>query len=166
MPALVPEITIRRMTEPDIQRVHALDVLSFSLPWSENSFRYELTENTNSRGWVAEVLQDGSANLIGMLILWLILDEAHIATLAIHPDYRRKGYARSLLISALEAAYQEGARHAYLEVRAGNQAAREMYEKLGFTVVGRRLHYYHDNNEDALLMTLEEMKTASPRLGS
>lgn len=152
-----PEISIRRMKVEDVPGVHALDVLSFNLPWSERSFRYEVTENANARTWVAEVPQSGAARLVGMLVLWFFLDEAHIATLAVHPGFRRRGIARKILQTALSAAYREGARRSYLEVRAGNQAALQMYQELGFEVVGRRPRYYHDNNEDALLMTLENL---------
>ncbi|HCC79356.1 MAG: ribosomal-protein-alanine N-acetyltransferase [Chloroflexi bacterium GWB2_49_20] len=157
MADLAPEISIRRMKVEDVPVVHALDVLSFNLPWSERSFRYEVTENANARTWVAEVPQPGPARLVGMLVLWFFLDEAHIATLAIHPEFRRRGIARRILQIALNAAYREGARRAFLEVRAGNQAAILMYQELGFEEVGRRPRYYHDNNEDALLMTLENL---------
>lgn len=150
-----PEISIRHMKLADVSAVYALDVLSFSLPWSERSFRYEVTGNTNARNWVAELPQQGTVRLVGMLVLWFILDEAHIATLAVHPQFRRRGIARRILQTALSAAYKEGARRALLEVRAGNQAALKMYEEMGFEIVGRRNHYYHDNDEDALLMTLE-----------
>jgi len=155
MTEVAPEIGIRRMKLADVPKVYALDVLSFSLPWTERSFRYEVTENANARNWVAELTQDGSARLVGMLVLWFFLDEAHIATLAVHPEFRRRGIARRILQTALSAAYKEGAQRSLLEVRAGNQAALSMYKEFGFEIVGRRSHYYHDNDEDALLMTLE-----------
>ena len=150
-----PEISIRRMDAADIPGVYALDVLSFSLPWTERSFRYEVTGNANARNWVAELPQEGTGRLVGMLVLWFFLDEAHIATLAVHPDFRRRGIARKLLQTALSAAYNEGARRSLLEVRVGNLAALNMYKEFGFEIVGRRSHYYHDNDEDAILMTLE-----------
>ena len=78
---------IRRMKLEDVPAVHEIDMLSFTLPWSERSFRYEITENPVSRGWVVEV--DGQ--VIAMLVLWLIVDEAHIATIAVHPNFRRQG---------------------------------------------------------------------------
>ena len=62
-----------------------------------------------------------------------------------------------MMITALNAAFREGARSSYLEVRATNQAALQMYKELGFKIVGRRSHYYHDNQEDALLLTLEKL---------
>lgn len=157
MVAPLPELNIRRMDLADVPGVFALDVLSFSLPWTERSFRYEVTENANARNWVAELPQNGSPRLVGMLVLWFFLDEAHIATLAVHPEFRRRGVARKLLHIALKAAYDEGAERSLLEVRAGNQSALNMYKAMGYEIVGRRRHYYHDNDEDALLMTLENL---------
>jgi [ribosomal protein S18]-alanine N-acetyltransferase len=142
---------IRRMTMEDVPVVHEIDMLSFSLPWPERSFRFELTENPTSRGWVAEV----SGKVVAMLVLWLIVDEAHIATIAVHPDFRRQGLGEQILLHALKAVRDEGARRAFLEVRAGNSAAQAMYEKYGFEVAGVRPGYYRDNNEDALLMNFE-----------
>jgi ribosomal-protein-alanine N-acetyltransferase len=152
------EFKVRHMTETDVPQVYALDVLSFSLPWTESSFRYEASENTSARGWVTEYTRAGETRLAAMLVLWIFLDEAHIATLAVHPEFRRRGIANQILQIALNAAYDEGAERALLEVRASNLAARELYEKFGFEVVGRRTRYYHDNNEDALLMTLEKLQ--------
>ena len=143
---------IRRMTLADIPTVHEIDMLSFSLPWSERSFRFELTENPVARGWVAEV--DGKIS--AMLVLWFIVDEAHIATIAVHPDFRRQGIGEHILLHALKDVQGEGARRAFLEVRIGNLAAQAMYKKYGFEVAGVRPRYYRDNNEDALLMNLEK----------
>ncbi len=146
-------IAIRRMTLEDIPTVHAIDMLSFSLPWPESSFHFELTGNPVSRGWVAE--SDG--RLAAMLVLWLIVDEAHIATIATHPDFRRQGIGEQLMIAALLAARAEGASRAFLEVRAGNLGALSMYKKYGFVIAGVRPKYYKDNNEDAILMDLEDL---------
>ena len=145
-------VLIRRMRLEDVPAVHAIDVLSFSLPWPERSFRFELTENPTSRGWVTEV--DG--RVAAMLVLWFIVDEAHIATIAVHPDFRRQGLGEQILIHALRAVQDEGARRVFLEVRAGNFAAQALYKKYGFEIAGVRRGYYRDNNEDALLMNLEK----------
>ena len=115
--------------------------------------RYEVTDNPAARCWVAEL--DG--HVAGVLILWVIVDEVHIATVATHPDFRRQGIAKGLLVEALREAHNEGAKAALLEVRAGNEAALKMYETFGFEAVGRRERYYKDNFEDAILMTLSRM---------
>jgi [ribosomal protein S18]-alanine N-acetyltransferase len=144
---------IRRMSLEDVPAVHMIDQTSFSLPWPERSFRYEIEENPVSRSWVA--VENGQ--VAAMLVLWLIEDEAHIATIATHPEYRRRGIGEELMITALASAYEEGAKHAFLEVRAGNLAAQAMYKKYGFIQDGVRLRYYKDNNEDALLMSLDDI---------
>jgi [ribosomal protein S18]-alanine N-acetyltransferase len=144
---------IRRMTLEDIPAVVELDQISFSLPWPERSFRFELTDNPASRCWVAEA--DG--RVVGMIVTWLFVDEAHIATIATHPEYRRQGIASKLLIYTLQSVVREGAQSSFLEVRASNLAAQEMYRKFGYVEVGRRKGYYRDNNEDAILMNLERI---------
>ena len=147
-------VAIRRMTLEDVPIVHEIDTLSFSLPWPERSFHFELTENPVSRSWVAEF----GGRITAMLVLWLIIDEAHIATLATHPDFRRQGIGEQLMIAALLSARAEGAARAFLEVRAGNAAALALYGKYGFMVAGERPGYYKDNNENAILMNLEDLK--------
>lgn len=146
-------LLIRKMRIEDVPAAHEIDRSSFTLPWPERSLRFEVTDNPSARSWVAEL--DG--RVIGMLVLWMIVDEAHIATLATHPEFRRQGVAEQLLIKALEEAHEEGARSALLEVRAGNQVAQALYRKYGFKVAGRRERYYKDNNEDAVLMTLPSL---------
>lgn len=149
-------LTIRRMASEDVPAAHEIDVASFTLPWPERSLRFEVSDNPAARCWAAEL----GGRLVGMLVLWMIVDEAHIATLATHPDHRRQGIAAQLLIETLKSAYAEGARSALLEVRAGNQAAQELYRKFGFEIVGRRERYYKDNHEDAVLMTLSHLPIA------
>jgi [ribosomal protein S18]-alanine N-acetyltransferase len=83
---------------------------------------------------------------------WLMADEAHIATIASHPDWRGCGLGLYLMLALLDVAQAAGARLSTLEVRAGNLPAQRLYEKLGFQIVGRRRHYYRDG-EDGLIMT-------------
>jgi len=148
---------IRRMTLDDIEQVVSIDRASFSLPWPERSFRYEITDNPAARCWVAESL----GRVVGTLVLWLVLGEAHVATIATHPDFRRQGVGRALLIHALQSAAADGAKRAYLEVRASNLVAQEMYRRFGFVETARRPRYYKDNGEEAVLMTLNALHAAS-----
>ena len=150
-------LNIRKMTVEDVPAVTALDQISFSLPWPERSFRFEVTDNPASRCWVAEV--DG--RVVGMIVAWLFVDEAHIATLATHPDFRRQGIAQKLLIHTLRYTFDEGAVSSFLEVRESNIAAQEMYRKFGYEDTGRRKRYYKDNDEDAILMTLSPLNVES-----
>ena len=149
---------IRPMTIEDLEQVHRIDVMSFSLPWSERSFRYELTSNPVARLWVADLADEGEPpQVAALLVIWHIIDEVHIATVAVHPDQRRGGIGRKLLATALLAAHEEGAQKAFLEVRRSNTPAQELYRRFGFEVVGVRPRYYKDNMEDALLLNLDRI---------
>lgn len=145
---------IRKMRLDDVPAVVELDQKSFSLPWPERSFRFELTDNPASHCWVAEL--DGK--VVGMIVVWLIASEAHVANLATHPDFRRRGIAKRLLSHALQDLLEKGARSSFLEVRESNLAAQAMYRKFGYTETGRRRRYYRDNDEDALLMSLHSLE--------
>ena len=142
-------MNIRPMIAADLPIVAELDQLIFSQPWPPAAFEAELV-NSNARCWVTEV----EARVVAAIVLWRVLDEAHIATIAVHPDFRRRGIGKALLKASMDAAYAEGARIYHLEVRAGNLAAQEMYAGFGYEIVGRRPRYYQDNGEDALLLTL------------
>jgi [ribosomal protein S18]-alanine N-acetyltransferase len=148
-------IIIRLMRPEDLDQVREIDRMSFSLPWPVSAFQYELNANPAALLWVAEVESPPAGRkLVGMIVIWLIVDEAHIATIAVHPDFRGQGIGRRLLSTALKEAIHRGANQAMLEVRAGNQAAQALYRRFGFEVTFRRPRYYRDNNEDALLMNL------------
>lgn len=155
MDSRAASLAIRRMGGQDIERVHQLDKLCFTLPWSRSSFQFDILENPHAIPLLAETPE---GVLAGSAITWVIVDEAHIATLAVHPDFRRAGLARRLLAVSLLLAARAGAQSSLLEVRAGNQAALDLYSGFGYAVVGRRLRYYQDNHEDALLMTLEQIE--------
>ena len=158
-------IMIRRMELRDIERVMEIDRQSFSLTWPERSYIYELTKNGNSRIWLAEIADPGPfLKVIGVLGVWVIVDEAHISTVAVDPAYRQLKVASQLLEYALKMAGEEGAAVARLEVRASNFPAIRMYENFGFKVVNRRPRYYSDNNEDALLMDLDMVSAGYTRL--
>lgn len=149
---------IRPMEIDDIKQVHDIDVLSFSQPWPEHSYRFEIKENQVSRQWVVEVTDtDGNHRVVAMVVLWLIQDEGHIATFAVHPDYRRQGIGRRLFTYTLAEALKEGIGKTLLEVRRGNIIAQRMYKQYGFKVTAVRHHYYRDNSEDALLMSLDPL---------
>lgn len=143
------------METTDLDQVVAIDQASFSLPWPASSFQFELNQNQSSRCWVAEYPSGSNAKVIAMAVVWFIIDEVHIATIAVLPEFRRMKIGQKLLAAILKDAVASGAAHAFLEVRATNQAARAMYQKFGFRDVGKRPHYYSDTLEDAILMNLE-----------
>lgn len=93
--------------------------------------------------------------VVGYAGMWLVLEESHLTSIAVREEYRGRAIGELLLISALERAVARGAEMMLLEVRISNTVARSLYEKYGFTRLGVRCAYYTDNNEDALLMTVE-----------
>lgn len=137
---------LRRMRTSDLPAVMEVDAASLPKPWSEAIWRSEL----ESPFGLYLVLEEGE-EVIGQIGVRSVLDELHVTNVAVHPGYRRRGYARALIRGALSA-YPD-ARLVHLEVRPTNGAARTLYRSLGFRETGRRPRYYGD--EDALLMTLD-----------
>jgi ribosomal-protein-alanine N-acetyltransferase len=153
------KVVIRKMEAADLDQVVAIDQVSFSLPWPASSFKYELNQNQTSRCWVAEFpAGDPEARVIAMAVVWMIIDELHIATIAVLPEFRHLRVGQKLLGVILKDAVNLGAVNAFLEVRETNRAARAMYQKFGFKEVGKRPHYYSDTQEDAILMNLEPIQ--------
>lgn len=99
------------------------------------------------------------ASIIGFSGLWLMVDEAHITTIAMHPNYRRLGLGEFMLASLIDIAYTIGAKWVTLEVRVSNYNAQNLYRKYGFREAGIRHRYYSDNQEDALIMWTEEINS-------
>ncbi len=99
------------------------------------------------------------SSIIGFAGLWLMVDEAHITTIAMHPDYRRKGLGEFMLVSLIDIAYNIGANWVTLEVRVSNYTAQNLYRKYGFHEKGLRQKYYSDNQEDALIMWTDEINS-------
>lgn len=156
----VLDINFRPMTIDDEPQVKDLDLISFKTPWPADAFRYELLESNNSICWVAEIYSESFQKLvIGSVIVWLILDEAHVATLAVKPEYRGLGVARRLLAVVLGVSANRGATQSLLEVRRSNGDALHLYYGFGYEIAGIRPGYYSDNHEDALLLTLKELDT-------
>jgi [ribosomal protein S18]-alanine N-acetyltransferase len=155
---VVETLVIRPMTAADLDQVLAIDQASFALPWPASAYRFELFDNPGSQLWVADAQSiEGKPAVIGMSVVWLILDEAHIATIAVHPDYRGQGIAQQLMCALLAGAIRQGCTQATLEVRAGNWQAQRLYNRFRFQLAGVRPRYYRDNNEDAWIMTVTDL---------
>lgn len=103
---------------------------------------------------------DEPAPVVGYGGLWLMVDEAHISTIASHPHWRRRGIGELLLLAMIDSAAEIGAEVVTLEVRVTNVPAQTLYTKYGFEVVGKRKGYYSDNGEDAYIMTTPSITTA------
>lgn len=142
------EIGYRFMTMQDIAAVTELERLSFTTPWPHDAFVNELTKNPNARYVV--VLHHNL--VIAYCGMWIVLDEAHITNIAVHPFYRGKKIGARLMRKMMQVAKMFGSKSMTLEVRPSNSPARTMYTKLGFTEHGLRKRYYSDNNEDAIIM--------------
>ena len=150
---MVARPPLRLIVEPmrleDLPAVHAIELASFTIPWPPHSYRSELESNKLAHYLVARA-GDTVAGYGGM---WLMVDEAHITTFAVHPAWRRQRIGERLLLAFLDLAIDRGAHEATLEVRLSNLRARKLYEKYGFRPVGLRPRYYSDDHEDALIMT-------------
>jgi ribosomal-protein-alanine N-acetyltransferase len=142
-------VVIEPMRLADLPAVHAIEQASFAAPWPPHAYRSELESNRLAHYLVARA-GDAVAAYGGM---WLMVDEAHITTFAVHPAWRRQRIGERLLLAFLDIATDLGAHEATLEVRLSNLGARRLYEKFGFRPVGLRPRYYSDDHEDALIMT-------------
>jgi ribosomal-protein-alanine N-acetyltransferase len=149
------EFIVRAMQPEDIPAVMDIDRCSFPNPWPENTYWYELRKNPASHLLVIQSRE--APRVVGIAGFWLVIDEVHISTFAVHPDWRGRGVGKILLLAMLRQAADLGAVSATLEVRAGNQAAQSLYRGFGFRVVGRRKEYYKNNGEDAVLMTADRI---------
>ncbi|MFQ5944998.1 MAG: ribosomal protein S18-alanine N-acetyltransferase, partial [Anaerolineae bacterium] len=109
------------------------------------------------------LIEDPADPVLGYAGFWQMGGETHISTIAVHPDHRRRGLGELLLLHMLDRAVEGGSKFVTLEVRESNRAAQELYEKYGFRGVGRRERYYTDNAEDALLMTLSDLRSPGSR---
>jgi [ribosomal protein S18]-alanine N-acetyltransferase len=152
-------VIVESMRLEDLPAVHAIEIASFTAPWPPHAYRSELESNKLAHYLVARA-GDTVAAYGGM---WLMVDEAHITTFAVHPAWRRQRIGERLLLAFLDLASDRGAHEATLEVRLSNLAARKLYEKYGFRPVGIRPRYYSDNGEDALIMTTDALASADMR---
>ena len=160
-PATKISLVCERMLLTDVPLVSELEKRCFPAPWSAETYRHELLHNARSFYSVIrpgrEVKFAHLPPILGYAGYWLLDGEAHIMTIAIHPDWRRHQLGEWLLLEILAAARTKEAHQATLEVRVGNNAAIALYTKLGFGEVGLRKRYYRDNNEDARLLTLFDL---------
>lgn len=169
---LLSPIILRPMRVEDIPDVMDIERCSFPSPWPESAYHYELRYRADSRylvivrrkeeeeeltpSWHERLLGRKATSrqpLLGYVGLRLRGDTAHIATIAVHPDWRGRGLGEYLLLAAVKEGLRWHVRWVTLEVRASNRVAQALYDKVGFVRAGVRQGYYHDG-EDALLMRL------------
>ena len=148
------KIKILPMQKTDVDNVMLIEEKAYGdHHWSKDSFYGELSNDLAHYNSAFDI--DG--NLIGYVGTWQVLDEAHITTLAVAPDLKRKKFGEALLIAAVEDCYKNEIKYITLEVRVSNIAAIKLYEKYGFKSLGTRKGYYQNNNEDALIMWTENI---------
>lgn len=153
-------IAVEPMRLHDVPAVQAIERLSFRTPWPAYAFEQELTTNRMAHYVVGRI----GPRVVGFAGIWLMVDEAHITTFGVHPDWRRRGVGRRMLLELLEISRRIGALRMTLEVRASNEGAQALYRGFGFEVTGRRTAYYTDDGEDAFVMTTPELE--GPRMRS
>lgn len=142
--------------EPEhLDAVMAIENVSFLTPWKREAFLFEILLNETADYVVA--LHRGQ--VVGYGGMWLVLDEAHITNIAVHPAFRGRGIGRRILRELIKRAALRGATKMTLEVRPSNLIARKLYQDLGFKEKGVRKRYYQDNHEDAIIMWLEDLRT-------
>lgn len=176
-------IQLRAMTDADIAQVLDIERQSFPTMWPQTAYKRELTNKIARYFVVARTSEETAAEasgltgiwgavrravgatetpqsddyLMGFIGLWLMVNEAHIVTIATRDECRRQGVGERLLIAAIELAQDADQEVVTLEVRASNVAAQAMYEKYAFAKVGLRKHYYTDDREDAVIMTTPDI---------
>jgi len=143
------KLQVEPMTLDDVPDVHRIESASFPTPWPDYAFRQEIQTNRLAH---YVVIRAGSET-IGYAGMWLMVDEAHVTTFAVLPNWRRHGAGARLMLALMHVALDLNARMVTLEVRLSNHPARALYSRFGFRPVGIRPRYYSDNNEDALIMT-------------
>lgn len=144
---------IVKMEPKHIDGVMVVEHLSFTVPWSRESFTQELMTNGFAH-YIAAIENDV---VIGYAGMWKIEDEGHITNVAVHPEFRGTHIGKKLMEALIKLAKDSGIRAMTLEVRKSNYIALNLYKSLGFTEAGIRKNYYSDNREDAIIMWNEQI---------
>lgn len=143
-------MTIVKLEKNHVPQIAEIEKCCFSDPWNEESIASEL-ENRLSL-WLVALEGDRVAGYVGSQT---VLGEADMMNIAVHPDFRRKGIGEALVKKLIAELSQRGCHSLTLEVRVSNEPAKNLYEKLGFVMVGRRKNYYFHPREDADILRKE-----------
>ena len=147
-------LQIAPMAQDDLTEVVEIETLSFPSTWPQNAFVNEIHENKLAHYFVGRA----GGKIVAYGGIWVILEDSHITTIAVHPGARGKKYGELMLLHLLDETIAQGASWITLEVRETNTVAQNLYRKYGFTVVSTRRGYYSDNNENALVMWAGNLK--------
>ena len=148
-------LVISPMTRDDLRPVMRIESLSFSTAWPQNAFSSELSDNRLAHYYVGRIGDE----IIAYGGIWVILEESHVTTIAVHPDWRGRRYGEEMLLFLMREALRRGGAWMTLEVRASNRIAQRLYRKYAFATVSTRRGYYSDNNENALVMWAGNLKS-------
>ncbi len=145
----------------DLDEMMVIEHASFSRPWTEGMMLAELFNNPVAFSMVVRAGED--KKIVAQVFMRLMLDELHLLNLGVHPRWRRRGLGTHLIQHVLETATEKGTLRVILEVRASNEAAQRLYQKMGFRQIGLRKNYYCKPTENALLLgcTLEDIQACS-----
>jgi ribosomal-protein-alanine N-acetyltransferase len=143
------EVAFESMRQVHIAGVLEIEHEAFSAPWTAQMFLQEVEENSFSRSYV--VLDNG--RVAGYFVAWFLRREVHLLNVAVAKSHQRKGIGRRMLQYLIDLAKSEHKDMITLEVRESNEVAIRLYRSFGFTPVGLRREYYHDDKENALLMS-------------
>jgi len=145
--------------DADLGPIVEIERASFSAPWTEDMFRWELQNADVAAIWI---LKEADGRVAAFCCVWGVVDELHVNNVAVRPEARGRGLAIRLLEHVMAEAAGRGAERVTLEVRRSNQAALNLYQKLGFLVTGVRRNYYSDPVEDALILWRARDVTSGP----
>ncbi|MDZ4763276.1 MAG: ribosomal protein S18-alanine N-acetyltransferase [Chloroflexota bacterium] len=165
-------LSLRYMRLTDVPQVVVIDSLSFDPPWSMRSYNFEVSESNYSHMVVLDravqpkpvpawrrLLHNAppvsDSEIVAYGGLWHIMDEAHISTIASHPNFRGQGFGEMALAGMIRRSITLRASFLVLEVRVSNAVAQKLYVKYGFKTVGIKRNYYHNDGEDAYEMHLK-----------
>lgn len=148
-PAPAGAVAIRPLREADIPAVMEIEVVAFSTPWRDTTFR-GLLRRLDTDLFAAE----RGGRLVGYAAAWTVVDQSELGNVAVSPEARGLGIGGMLVDAVVERVRRRGAREVFLEVRESNLTAQTLYRGRGFSVVGRRRAYYQKPTEDALVMRL------------
>ena len=144
------EIKIRKMNTEDVDKVMKIELKSFSMPWSRETYISDLCSDFGEY-----IVADVNGEIAGYGGIFIILDEAHVVTIAIAENFKSQGIGKTIMEKMLKIAISKNVNKVFLEVRVSNIPAIKLYKKLGFQKIAVRKAYYTDNMEDAYIMQKE-----------
>nr|WP_229758000.1 ribosomal protein S18-alanine N-acetyltransferase [Paenibacillus marchantiophytorum] len=154
-------MVFRSMNAADIPYICEIEEEAFTTPWTKGAFENELTNNQ----FAHYMIMDIEGEVAGYGGMWLIMEEAHVTNIAVRNTYRGRKLGERLIRELMKTAAFLGAIRMTLEVRASNDVAQNLYEKVGFRSVGVRKGYYTDNREDAVIMWVDLPRRGRESLG-